>query len=169
MREAALRTKGSGGSSGVDTNGFKRILACKSLKRSSINLCESIATLTRRLYTEFVDLLTIEPIVASRLNPLDRVNGEVRPIVVGEVIRRIVGKCVNRVAKQDVINASGAMQVCSGQKSGGEVAIHAMRNIFEADETDATLLVDASNAFNSLNRAAALNNSRVLCSLTPPV
>ena len=169
MREAALRTKGSGGSSGVDTNGFKRILACKSLKRSSINLCESIATLTRRLCTEFVESLTIEPIVASRLIPLDKGNGVVRPIGVGEVIGRIIGKCITRVAKQDVINASGAMQVCSGQKSGGEVAIHAMRNIFEADETDAALLVDASNAFNSLNRAAALNNSRVLCPLTPPM
>ena len=140
-------------------------MACKSFKRSSNNLCESIATLTRRLCTEFVDPLTIEPIVASRLIPLDKGNGEVRPIGVGEVIRRIIGKCVTRVAKQDVINASGAMQVCAGQKSGGEAAIHAMRNIFEADETDATLLVDASNAFNSLNRAAALNNIRVLCPL----
>ena len=165
VREAALRTKGSGGPSGVDANGFKRILACKSFKRSSVNLCESIATLTRRLCTEFVDPLTIEPIVASRLIPLDKGNGEVRPIGVGEVIRRIIGKCVTKVAKQDVINASGAMQVCAGQKSGGEAAIHAMRNIFEADETDAALLVDASNAFNSLNRAAALNNIRVLLQL----
>ena len=55
--------------------------------------------------------------------------------------------------------------MCAGQKSGGEAAIHAMRNIFEADETDAALLVDASNTFNSLNRAAALNNIRVLCPL----
>ena len=62
VREAALKTKGSGGPSGVDANGFKRILACKSFKRSSVNLCESIATLTRRLCTEFVDPLTIEPI-----------------------------------------------------------------------------------------------------------
>ena len=165
VREAALRTKGSGGPSGVDANGFKRILACKSFKRSSVNLCESIATLTRRLCTEFVDPLTIEPIVASRLIPLDKGNGKVRPIGVGEVIRRIIGKCVTKVAKQDVTNASGAMQVCAGQKSGGEAAIHAMRNISEADETDAALLVDASNAFNSLNRAAALNNIRVLCPL----
>ena len=143
----------------MDANGFKGILACKSSKRSSINLCESITTLTRRLCKEFVDPLTIEPIIASRLIPLDKGNG------VGEVIRRIIGKCVSRVVKQDVINASGAMQVCAGQKSGGEAAIHAMRNIFEADETDAALLVDASNAFNSLNRAAALNNIRVLCPL----
>ena len=117
------------------------------------------------LCIEFVDPLTIEPIVASRRIPLDKGNGEVCPIGVGEVIRRIIGKYVTRVAKQDVINASGTMQVCAGQKSGGEAAIHAMRNIFEADETDAALLVDASNAFNSLNRAAALNNIRVLCPL----
>ena len=38
-----------------------------------------------------------------------------------------------------------------------------MRNIFEADETDAILLIDAPNAFNALNRAAALHNIRVLC------
>ena len=47
VREAALTTKGSGGPSGMNANGFKKILACKSFKRSSINLCESIATLTR--------------------------------------------------------------------------------------------------------------------------
>ena len=57
------------------------------------------------------------------------------------------------------------MQVCAGQKSGREAAIHAMHNIFGADETDAALLVDASNASNSLNRGAALNNIRVLCPL----
>ena len=70
--------KGSGGPLGVDANAFKRILASKSFKRSSINLCESIATLTRRLCTEFVDPLTIEPILASRLIPLDKGNGKVQ-------------------------------------------------------------------------------------------
>ena len=38
-----------------------------------------------------------------------------------------------------------------------------MHNIFEADETDAILLINAPNAFNALNRAAALHNIRVLC------
>ena len=167
VREVALRTKGSGSPSGVDAKGFKRILACMSFKRSSTNLCEAIATLTRRLCTEFVNLLTIEPIVVSCLIPLDKGNGEVHPIGMGKVIRRIItGKCVTRVVKQDVINASGATQVCAGQKSGGEATVHAMHSIFQADETDATLLADTSNAFNSLNRVAALNNIRVLCPLS---
>ena len=34
IREAALRTKGSSGPSGVEANGFKRILTCKSFKKS---------------------------------------------------------------------------------------------------------------------------------------
>ena len=85
------------------------------------------------------------------------------PIGVGEVIRRIIGKCVSGVGKQDVIDTCGATQVCTGHKSRSEAGIHAMHNIFKLDETDAVLLVDASNAFNSLNKAAALHNVRVLC------
>lgn len=65
--------------------------------------------------------------------------------------------------KGDVIEASGSMQVCAGHQCGSEAAVHAMRTIFEADDTDAVLLVDATNAFNCLNRAAALHNIRVVC------
>ena len=38
IREAALRTKGAGGPSNVDANGFQRILASKSFKKSASNL-----------------------------------------------------------------------------------------------------------------------------------
>ncbi len=163
VREAALRTKGSGGPSGVDANGFKRILACKSFKQSCVALCDALATLTRNLCTEYVDPWSIEALVASRLIPLDKNGGAVRPIGVGEVVRRVISKCVMKVVKPDVMEASGSLQLCAGQPSGSEAAIHAMRNIFDADDTDAILLIDASNAFNSLNRAAALHNIRILC------
>ena len=159
VRDAALRTKGSGGPSGIDANGFKRVLASKSYKKSSINLCESLATLTRKLCTEAVDPLTTEPLLANRLIPLNKGSGDVRPTGVGEVI----AKCVLKVLKQDVVEASGAMQVCTGQRSRSEAAVHAKRNIIEADDTDAALLVNASNAFNSLNRAATLHNIKILC------
>ena len=35
--------------------------------------------------------------------------------------------------------------------------------MFEMEETDGVLLIDASNAFNNMNRAAALHNIRVQC------
>ena len=163
VRGAALRTKGLGGPSGVDSNGFRRILTCKSFKRSGTELCEAIASMTKRLCTEYVDPRGLEAILANRLIPLDKGEGAVRPIRVGEVSRTIMGKCVTKVTKPDVIDASGSLQVCTGHKSGSEAAIHAMRELFEHDNSDAVLLIDASNAFNSLNRAAALHNIRVLC------
>ena len=163
IREAAARTKGSGGPSGVDAAGFKRILGCKTFKSSSTNLCDALADMTRKLCTEYIDPHTIEPLVARRLIPLNKGEGAVRPIGVGEVLRRIMAKCVMKILKQDVIDASGSFQVCAGLKCGSEAAIHAMREIFEAESSDAVLLVDASNAFNSLNRSAALHNVRALC------
>ena len=155
VRDAALRTNGSGGPSGIDANGFRRILTCKSFKRSGTELCGAIASMTKRLCTEYVDPRGLETILANRLIPLDKGEGAVRPIGVGEVLRRIMGQCVTKVTKPDVIDASGSLQVCAGHKSGSEVAIHAMREVFEHDNSDAVLLIDESNAFNSLNRAAA--------------
>ena len=163
VRDAALRTKGSGGPSGVDANGFRRLLACKSFKKSGTDLCNAVAVMARKLCTEYVDPASIEAVLSSRLIPLDKGEGAVRLIGVGDVLRRIMGKCVTKVIKPDVIDASGSIQVCAGHKSGSEAAIHAMREIFEHDNSDAVLLVDTSNAFNALYRAAALHNIRVLC------
>ena len=78
-------------------------------------------------------------------------------------MRRIIAECVTRVTKQDIIEASGPLQVCTGLKSGAEAAIHVMHGIFDADDAAAVSLIDASNAFNSLNRASALHNVAVLC------
>ncbi|PFX30258.1 hypothetical protein AWC38_SpisGene4932 [Stylophora pistillata] len=161
VREAALRTKGSGGPCGVDVDGFRRILSYKAFKKSGKELCDALALLARRPCTEYVDPISIEALLSSRLIPLDKGEGAVRPIGVGEVLRRIIGKGVTRVIKTDVIEASGSLQVCAGLKSGSEGAIHAMRIIFEADDTDAVLLIDASNAVNALNRSASLHNIRV--------
>ena len=74
-----------------------------------------------------------------------------------------MGKVVVGNIRDDIVNAAGPLQTCAGLKSGIEASIHAMRRIFERDETEALLLVDAENAFNKLNRKAALHNIRELC------
>ena len=60
----------------------------------------------------------------------------------------------------------GPLQVCAGQKGGCEAAVHSMRHMFQDSNTEGVLLVDATNAFNSINRQAALHNIRMLC---PPL
>ena len=55
------------------------------------------------------------------------------------------------------------MQTATGLQGGAEAAIHSMSKIFENNNTEAVILVDASNAFNSMNRQVALHNIRVIC------
>ena len=117
VRQAALRAKGSGGPCGVDANGLRRMLACKSFKQSSTKVCGAIATMAKTLCTQYIDPSTIEPLTSNHLIPLDKGEGTVRPIEVGEVIRRICGKCLMNIAKWDVAEASGLLQLCVGQKS----------------------------------------------------
>ena len=52
----------------------------------------------------------------------------------------------------EIQKSAGSLQLCAGQPSGCESAVHALRHIFDDSSTQAALLVDASNAFNNLNR-----------------
>ena len=59
--------------------------------------------------------------------------------------------------------SAGALQTSTGHDTGSEAAIYAMRAIFEDSNTHAALHVDGTNAFNLVNRQAALHNISVLC------
>ena len=96
---------------------------------------------------------------AGRLVALRKKDNGDRPVGVGETLRRIVGKSVAKVTKSDVQQAGGVLETCSGVESGIEAAVHAMSQTWKDETCEAVLLVDAENAFNSLNRAAALHNT----------
>ena len=68
-----------------------------------------------------------------------------------------------RVSKQDFEEATGPVQVCAGHEARAEAAIHAMHQIWDEKNTEEILLIDASNAFNSLNHKVALHNILILC------
>ena len=87
----------------------------------------------------------------------------VRPIGVGEVVRRIIAKAVLSIVGTDIQQAAGPFQLCAGHTSGVEAAIDSMSTVFAEEKSEGILLVDASNAFNSLNRAVALQNIQHLC------
>ena len=64
------------------------------------------------------------------------------------------------------MESSGSLQLCGGQKAGCKAAAHVMREIFESEDTDGVLFIDASNAFNTMNRKPLLHNIQYLC---PPM
>ena len=160
IRSTSLNTHGAAGPSGLDAYAWRRL--CTSLKSASNSLCESLALTARRLCSVYVDPSCVSSLLASRLIALDK-NPGVRPIGIGETPRRIIAKAVLTVTRGDIQDAAGSVQLCAGQIAGVEAAVHAVQECFQQDGTEAVLLVDASNAFNSLNRDAALHNIRSLC------
>ena len=97
-----------------------------------------------------VETHTIEAFLACRLIFLGK-NARLRPVGIGEVLRRIAGKVIVLVLKEDVIKCTGMLQVRAGQEVSIEAAFYSMNMIYEDENTGAILLADASNTFNSLN------------------
>ena len=134
-----------------------------SFQRASTDLCNSLALVARKICTTYVDPQGLAALTANRLIALDKCPG-VRPIGVGEIVRRIISKAVLFVIKSDVLEAACTLQLCAGHEAGTcEAAMHLMCRIFHDATTEAVLLVDANNAFNSLKRKVALLNIHQLC------
>ena len=127
--------KGAAGPSGIDSDLWKRILCSKSYGKIATNACDSIARMCRRLCTEYVDPDSISSLVACRLIPLDK-NPGLRPIGIGECIRRIMGKAVTNFLRPEIINSVGPLQLAAGMEGGCEAAIHAMNSLFEDDDCE---------------------------------
>ena len=160
IKWAALCTHGAAGPSGVDAYAWRRL--CSSFGSASMALCNSLAAIARRLCTQDVDSVELMAFVACRLIPLDK-KPRVRPIGVGDVPRRIIAKAILHVIGDDIQLAAGALQTCAGHDAVLEAAIHAMKSIFDDDDTQAALLVDATIAFYLVNRQVALHSISVLC------
>ena len=159
---AALRTTESVGPSGIDAELYRRILCSKCFGSVCKSLKEAVAIFTRNIATKSYHPKFIEAFVSCRLVPLDK-NPGIRPIGIWEVLRRIIGKILSHHCKDEIKEAAGPLQTCAGHGAGAEAAIHSMRSIFEQEETDAVLLIDAGNAFNCLNRNVALHNIQITC------
>ena len=59
-----------------------------------------------------------------------------------------MGTCIGWVIKKDIQEAAAPLQMATGLQSGAEAAIHSMKEMFDDEQTDAVILVDASDTFN---------------------
>ena len=163
IMKSARSVSGAGGPTQIDADIWKHLICSKFNKKQSEELASSIAELAKILCINNVPASHTSELLAGRLIPLDKRGGGIRPIGIGEVLRRIIAKSVASVLRCNIQRAAGTLQTCSGIESGIEGAIHAMRETFELETSEGMLLVDATNAFNNLNREAALNNVRQVC------
>ena len=149
IQKAAFLTKGLASPSGLDSDVCHRILCSKNFTYDGLLLREEIVMFVRNMLSKSYEPILLQPLIACRLISLNK-NPGVRPIGVGEVLRRIVGKAVTWACKEEIKEAAGPLQTCAGFKAGAEAAIHAMHSFFQEEGTDAVLLIDAENTFNSM-------------------
>ncbi len=153
IRSVALQARGACGPSGLEAYDWRRL--CTSFQSSSDTLCEALASSAKRLCSVHINHQLVSPLLACRLIALDKCPG-VRPIGIGDT-------SILKVVKGEIQEATGSKQLCTGQISGVEAAIHTARECFLKEDTQAVLLIDATNAFNSLNRNVALHNIQFTC------
>ena len=85
--------------------------------------------------------------------------GGVRPIAVGEVMRRLVAKCLCESVKTSAIKSLWPLQAGCGSKLGAESAVHVARQWCERhalNQHKVALRLDFANAFNCVSREAML-------------
>lgn len=73
----------------------------------------------------------------------------IRHVRVMDVCHCVIGKAVLRIVRLDVFEVMAGHKFCAKLVSGCEVAVHCMSRIF--DDSEAALLVDTTNDFNTLS------------------
>ena len=94
----------------------------------------------------------------SRLLAMEKPeNGGIRPIAIGEVLTRLIGRAIVvqiRDALQDILLP---FQYGFAVPGGAEAVVHGIRAALAARPDWVILKVDVANAFNSINRSAFFN------------
>ena len=135
-----MRTTGAAVPSGGDADHWRAILVSNHFSTPNVDLRTSIASMATKRCTNVIQSLevakksTIEAYIACRLIPLDKEGGKVRPIGIGEVLCRIIGKWIISVIKPSILESAGSLQLYAGHKAGCEAAVHAMHDLYEEEK-----------------------------------
>ena len=92
-------------------------------------------------------------IAAARLIPLLKASGGIRPVAVGEVLRRLTSKVLQRSFSTRLTGALAPLQLGVGVRGATEQIARKLRRILIANPGAFVLQIDLSNAFNSVDRS----------------
>ena len=106
----------------------------------------------RGLFPAFIS----RALCCASLTSLSKKKGGMRPIAIGEVLRRLIAKRLGSEAKSGAIELFDSLQLGVCISGGAEAIIHSSKikydNIVSAKRDGGVLQIDFQNAFNSVKR-----------------
>ena len=113
--------------------------------------------------TEFVS----QALCSASLSALLKKKAGIRPIAVGEVLRRLIAKCLANEANLKAKELFQSLQLGVGVRGGAEAIIHSTKISYEkiltSSSSSGILQIDFCNAFNSIKCSEMLK--AVACSM----
>ena len=162
----ALRSFPSGtapGPSGLRANHLKEAVLCPSPDRANGAL-QALSRVINLLCSGQAPSEVIPHLCGAALFASKKKGGGLRPIAVGEVLRRLTSKCIAKAVKGEAFKVLTPLQVGVGVSVGCEAIVHAVNRVQEDPNTSPerkwTLLLDFSNAFNSIDRGKMFEEVR---------
>jgi len=151
-------TGSAAGASGTRPQFLKDIVSCPNGSASAAAL-KALTKLSNHMVAGLAPREVAPFLAGAPLMALNKPGGGLRPIAIGETLRRLVSKCCCEATADDAKKIFGSLQVGVSTQGGGEAAIHAVRKLMEelGDNPEKIMLkVDFSNAFNMVDRTEML-------------
>jgi hypothetical protein len=140
----------AGGPDGLRPQHLKDMISCKEggPKLLSALTAFTNVTLAGRCPAELLPIF-----FGGKLIALNKKSNDVRPIVIGFTLRRLVAKCANSFGIARLERYFSPRQLGVGASGGCEAAIHASRRFLQFMQNEHVMVkLDFTNAFNSLHR-----------------
>ena len=156
MRGVKSFSRGSvPGPSGLRPSHLREAVGCPSPDRAN-SILSSLTRFTNLLAAGQSPSSILPHLCGASLFAIRKKSDGLRPIAVGEVLRRLTSKCLANAAHQSAFSSLTPLQLGVCVKGGCEAIIHAASHLMSSSSINLrwTLLLDFNNAFNRINREA---------------
>ena len=115
-----------------------------------------LGTLCDRVVDENIPEPAVDLLGLTKLTPLLKDGGGIRPVAGGECLRKLAARALVREHKETLLKAVGEHQFGAGRPGGAEILVHAVQVVSEARPSHAWVQLGVKNAFPSIHRQAVL-------------
>ena len=159
----SFATGSAGGGSGLTPGHLLELTACGEVYDDG-GLLQALAELATKWARVVAPAELHEWMPGAPITTLRKPNNDVRPIAVGETLRRLVSNLVIRRHTEPISELLQEHQAGVSTRNGSDAIIHAVRQLqtnHGHDDTMVLLQLDFANAFNVISRAAFRRQLRI--------